>query len=65
MTNQAIDLAAYYAARRLTKLVAPALLPAERREYFREAHRVIRLLLKSSIKSDERSALPHAAPSMN
>jgi hypothetical protein len=38
---------AYVAAKKLTKMVAPALLPAERREYFKKAYEVCRGLLET------------------
>jgi hypothetical protein len=65
MTKRTANLAAYYVARRLTRMVAPALLPAERESYFREAYRVICSLIKSCKGLEERVALRLLAPSVN
>ncbi len=65
MTKEAIRLAAYYVARRLTKMAAPALLPAEQRSYFQETYRVIRSLIESCQRIEECVVLPLLDPSLN
>ena len=65
MTRQATHLAACYVARRLTKMVAPVLLPAEKRSYFHEAYRVIRSLIESCKGIEDCVALRLLVPSLN
>ena len=65
MRQQTTDLAAYYVARRLTKMVAPVLLPAEQKSYFREAYRIISALLESCKEFDGRVSHRLLIPSMN
>lgn len=65
MTGRAVSRAAAMTAERLTRMIAPALLPAERRMYYRKAYALVRKLIRACARQGRRDFLKGVKPSMN
>lgn len=65
MTGRAVSRTAAMTAERLTRMVAPALLPAERKMYYRKVFALVRKLIRACERRAKRDFLKDIKPSMN